>query len=166
MSSQGIRMRAITAVLVCAVLFSTAACSQREEDSQNAGGSSVVSYEKINEEYKQSISKLDWPDSYTPPTDLEGEDTKQSFQTGYGDTRASILFECAWEKEWLNTYASDASRANRAIEQLSKVPDMGYMSPQRADDATRRFFKDYLDRARLGDPSGFQENVEANCPAK
>ena len=39
------------------------------------------------------------------------------------------------------------------------------MSPERADDATRRFFKDYLDRAKLADPSGFQENIDNNCPA-
>ena len=42
---------------------------------------------------------------------------------------------------------------------------MGFMSPDRADDATRRFFKDNIDKAKLGDPSGIQQDVTANCPA-
>ncbi|WP_353066780.1 hypothetical protein [Arcanobacterium hippocoleae] len=159
------KLRTIAALLVFSSTISLGACSQPTEgELQSKGDIRVVSYDEINKEYKDSVAQLDWPDSYTPPADLEGEDPKQSFQTGYGDTRASLHFECAWEKEWLNTYATDADKANKAIEQLSKVPNMGYMSPQRADDVTRRFFNDYLNRAKLGDPSGFQENINNNCP--
>ena len=163
MSNKNNRIRIIGALLVCAATFSMPACS-RQEESQSAENRSFVSYEEINKEYKNSVAQLDWPDSYTPPADLEEGDTEGAFQSGYGDTRASFLFECAWEKEWLSNYATDADKANKAIEQLSKVPDMGYMSPQRADDSVREFFKDYLERAKLGDPSGFQENVSINCP--
>lgn len=74
-----------------------------------------------------------------------------------------MIFQCEWEKEWLRTYSSDPKKANIALEELKKIPDMGFMSPQRTDDATRRFFKDYYDRAKLGDPSGFQQDVEINC---
>ncbi|XCB30442.1 hypothetical protein RQN30_03295 [Arcanobacterium hippocoleae] len=163
MNSKNKRTRTIGMLLVCTSALSITACAQKEE-LQSSKERSIVSYEVINKEYKESVARLDWPDSYIPPADLEGEDTELSFQTGYGDTRASLLFECAWEREWLKNYATDTDKANEAIEQLSKVPEMGYMSPERADDATRRFFKDYLDRAKLGDPSGFQENIDNNCP--
>lgn len=163
MNSKNKRTRTIGMLLVCTSALSITACAQKEE-LPSSEERSIVSYEDINKEYKESVAQLDWPDSYIPPADLEGEDTDLAFQTGYGDTRASLLFECAWEQEWLNNYATDTDKANEAIEQLSKVPEMGYMSPERADDATRRFFKDYLERAKLGDPSGFQENIDNNCP--
>jgi len=38
------------------------------------------------------------------------------------------------------------------------------MSPQKCDDATRQYFKDNLEKAKLGDPSGFEENIRLNCP--
>ncbi|MGV4347671.1 hypothetical protein [Trueperella pyogenes] len=163
MSNKNNRKRAIGALLACTCALSMTACSQQAKP-QSSEKRNIVSYDEINKEYKDSVAQLTWPDSYTPPEALEGEDTKLTFQTGYGDTRASLLFECAWEKEWLSNYATDTHRANKAIERLSNVPNMGYMSPQRSDDATRRFFKDYLERAKLGDPSGFQENIDNNCP--
>ena len=124
----------------------------------------VISHAEMQQEYKDSVGKLAWPEGYAPPDAVPGEDETSSYQSGYGDSRASLLYECAWEKEWLDTYSSDSERAEKALSALEKVPSMGYMSPERADDATRRFFKDYLDRAKLGDPSGFKENVTNNCP--
>ena len=69
-----------------------------------------------------------------------------------------------WKKEWLATYTSDPERAQKALEELEKAPDMLYMSPQKCDDATRQYFKDNLEKAKLGDPSGFEENIRLNCP--
>ncbi|QPK81812.1 hypothetical protein G7Y41_03025 [Schaalia sp. ZJ405] len=162
MNNHKYQIRAFAVLVAAVAAFSVAACSH-ETEKQSSEERGFVSYDEINAEYKDSVAQLDWPESYTPPADLEGEDTKLTFQSGFGDTRASILFECAWEREWLNTYATAPDQAAAAIEQLSKVPNMGYMSPQRADDATRRVFNDYLDRAKLGDPSGFQENIDINC---
>ena len=164
MNNKKKRTRIIGAALACTYALSMTACTQQDE-AQSSEELSIVSYDEINKEYQDSVAQLDWPDSYTPPANLEAEDTKLTFQSGYGDTRASLLFECAWEQEWLNNNTTDTDKADKAIEQLSKVPEMGYMSPERADDATRRFFKDYLDRAKLADPSGFQENIDNNCPA-
>ena len=64
----------------------------------------------------------------------------------------------------LNTYSTQPERSEEALKELEKVPEMGFMSPDRADDATRRFFKDNIDKAKLGDPSGIQQDVTANCP--
>ena len=97
------------------------------------------------------------------PTALEGE-TADQFQIGYGVTRASMLWEYAWEKEWLETYTSDTERAERALQELEKAPEMLYMSPKKCDDATREYFKENLEKAKLGDPSGFEENIRLNAP--
>lgn len=50
-------------------------------------------FEHIEKEYLATIEKLNWPDGVTLPDKLEGEDTGTSFQVGYGDTRASNLWE-------------------------------------------------------------------------
>ncbi|OKL50693.1 hypothetical protein BM477_01290 [Boudabousia marimammalium] len=133
-------------------------------NSSNTSKVVLVSFDEMTKEYQDSVNKLSWPAGYTPPASLETEGKDNSFQVGYGDGIASRYFECAWEREWLKSYSTDKARAATAIEQLEKVPEMDHMSAQNSDDATRRFFADYLKRAKLGDPSGFQENVSLNCP--
>ncbi|MDG3132576.1 hypothetical protein MKL26_06040 [Streptococcus suis] len=135
----------------------------KTEDSTTAGdnNSSFVSFNKIEQEYLNSLNNLHWPEGTILPTTLEGE-TADSFQIGYGDSRASMLWEITWQKEWLETYNTNPARANLALEELEKAFNMGYMSPQRADDSTRNYFKEILEKAKLGDPSGFEESIRAN----
>lgn len=154
-----------TAALVSVAILA-AGCSEQSQETNHGtdGARKIVNYEQMQEEYKDSVKNLAWPEEYTPPSEVSGENPDASYQEGFGDTRASQAYECAWAKQWLATYSSDSSKAKEALEALERVPEMGYMSTERADDATRRFFRDYLDRAKLGDPSGFQEDVQANCP--
>ena len=93
---------------------------------------------------------------------LEDEDTGASFQVGYGETRASYLWEYSWMKEWLDTYNTDPERAEKALEELEKAFDMPYMGIDRCDDATRNYLRENIDKAKLGDPSGFTESIRAN----
>lgn len=51
-----------------------------------------------------------------------------------------------------------------AIEELEKALNMRYLSKECCDDATRKFFKDRLDKAKANDPSGFEENLKLNDP--
>lgn len=81
-------------------------------------------FEHIEKEYLATIEKLNWPDGVTLPDKLEGEDTGTSFQVGYGDTRASNLWEYSWMKEWLNSYSTDSARAEKALEELEKAFDI------------------------------------------
>lgn len=144
--------------------FSFTACSQRGQESR-VGNKKIqmTDFKTIEKEYLTYMKKLNWPKGYSLPTKLEGEVAEQ-FQVGYGETRASMLWECAWEKEWLKSYKNDPKRAKKAIKELEKAPEMRYMSPEKCDDATRKYFKDNLEKAKLGDPSGFEENIRLNSP--
>ena len=112
--------------------------------------------------YLATIDSLNWPDGITLPDKLEDEDTGASFQVGYGETRASYLWEYSWMKEWLDTYNTDPERAEKALEELEKAFDMPYMGIDRCDDATRNYLRENIDKAKLGDPSGFTESIRAN----
>lgn len=39
---------------------------------------------------------------------------------------------------------------------------MPYMGIDRCDDATRNYLRENIDKAKLGDPSGFTESIRAN----
>ena len=119
-------------------------------------------FEHIEEEYLATIDSLDWPDGVELPKKLENEDTGASFQVGYGETRASNLWEYSWMKEWLDTYNTNPERAEKALEELEKAFDMPYMGKDRCDDATRNYLRENIDKAKLGDPSGFRECIDVN----
>lgn len=103
----------------------------------DSGSAGFIDFQKIETEYLTSIRGLDWPEGFSLPEKLEGEDPRASFQVGYGDTRASLLWECAWMKEWLDTYETEPEQAEKALKKLEKAFDMPYMGKDRCDDATR-----------------------------
>ena len=53
-------------------------------------------------------------------------------------------------------------QAAKALAELEKAFDMPYMGTDRCDDATRKYLRDNIDKAKLGDPSGFTECIQAN----
>ena len=74
MNNKKKRTRIIGAALACTYALSMTACTQQDE-AQSSEELSIVSYDEINKEYQDSVAQLDWPDSYTPPANLEGADT-------------------------------------------------------------------------------------------
>ena len=65
-------------------------------------------------------------------------------------------------KEWLDSYNTDPERAQKALEELETAFDMPYMGEDRCDDATRNYLRENIDKAKLGDTSGFMECIEVN----
>ena len=109
---------AMLSLLVCLIFTG---CSNSETISEtNSNSRGFTDFEHIEEEYLATIDSLNWPDGVTLPDKLEGEDTGASFQVGYGETRASYLWEYSWMKEWLDTYNTDPERAENALEELEK----------------------------------------------
>lgn len=124
-----------------------------------------VKFDGMKREFETSMKKFSWPKGYKVPMDwVDGEaNSGITYQSGWGDTVASHLYMCAWEKEWLNTYATDIARAEYALQVLQKIPQMGFMQEPRADKRIPEIFIEYYNKAKLGDPSGFQQDVKANC---
>ncbi len=150
--------------LFCVVIFSfaftLAGCSTSTDSDTNIRG--FADFETIEEEYLTTIANLNWPEGVVLPDTLEVEDKGASFQIGYGDTRASNLWEYTWMKEWLDNYNTDSERAEKALKELEKAFDMPYMGTARCDDATRNYLRDNIYKAKLGDPSGFTECIQVN----
>lgn len=151
-------LKGLLSIMLCLFIVG---CGNRGTNTKESSG--FTDFENIEKEYLEALQELNWPGNMELPTTLEGE-TADQFQIGYGVTRASMLWEYAWEKEWLETYTDDAERAAKALKELEKAPEMLYMSPQKCDDATREYFRENLEKAKLGDPSGFEENIRLNAP--
>lgn len=105
-------------IMISSLVVILAGCSA--SPNSDTGTRGFTDFETIEKEYLTTIENLDWPEGFTPPDTLEGEDTGASFQVGYGDTRASNLWEYTWMKEWLDTYNTDSQRAAKALEELEK----------------------------------------------
>lgn len=147
----------VNVILCFAIVLMTAGCSDSVSDPRG-----FTDFEQIQEEYLETIENLNWPEGVTLPDKLEGEDTSASFQTGFGETRASNLWEYYWMQEWLDAYETDSERADKVLDELEKAFDMPYMGEDRCDDATRNYLRENIDKAKSGDPSGFEECIDVN----
>ena len=96
--------RLLLCVMISLLVIMLAGCSTSSDSDTNTRGS--TDFATIEEEYLTTIESLNWPEGFTPPDALEGEDTGASFQIGYGDTRASNLWEYSWMQEWLGIIES------------------------------------------------------------
>lgn len=150
---------AIPILVSLSVIFCLMAAGWAGSDSGTRG---VTDFEHIEAEYLKTIDQLDWPEGFILPEKLEGEDVNASFQVGYGDTRASNLWEYAWMEEWLDTYQTQPEQAEKAIEMLETAFDLPYMDKKRCDDATRNYLRENIKKAKAGDPSGFIECIDVN----
>ncbi|MCM8555973.1 hypothetical protein [Streptomyces sp. STCH 565 A] len=122
-----------------------------------------MDYDAAAQEYKEAAADLNLPkgaDDF-PGLPEPAEDTQ--YQKGVGLVQAQYYWQCAWEKEWLTGQEKNDARAKTALAELENAPKMEYMSKEHLDDQGRSDFLAYLDRAILGDPSGFQMDYTANC---
>ncbi|MBR5951511.1 MAG: hypothetical protein IKZ87_08805 [Actinomycetaceae bacterium] len=67
---------------------------------------------------------------------MEIEGKTVLFEKGSGNTMACADWECAWEKEWLNTYNTNPGRAEAVLKELEKAPEMPYMKESVAEFCT------------------------------
>lgn len=145
--------------IILSLCFAFTGCSKTEQNSESSG---FTDFTHIEEEYLATLKSLDFPEGTVLPEKLEGEDGEASFQEGYGETRACNLWEYLWMQEWLDTYTTDSERAKQALNELEKAFDMAYMGEDRCDDATRNYLRENIDKAKAGDPSGFEECIRVN----
>ncbi|MCZ4101163.1 hypothetical protein [Streptomyces sp. H39-C1] len=131
-----------------------AGCSESNE---------FTGYDKAAAEYRDAAGDLTLPQGAKPFPGLPEPKQKTSYQNGVGLVTAQYFWRCSWEKEWLDSQGSDKTRAGKALAELKKSPSMDFMSKDHLDDTGRSMFTEYMDKAELGDPSGFQQHYSANC---
>lgn len=156
---RNIKIKISSILLIACLALGLAACNRT-----SASSTKMLSYEEVQDEFVQTCKELNWPEGYHIPKEIDFKKDDSVYEKGFGNTRASMYWEAAWEKEWLNTYKTDPARAEKALAELEKAKTMPYMSEEKCDDATREFFDKYLDQAKNGDPSGFEENIRLNAP--
>lgn len=145
--------------VIIALCFAATGWAKAGQDREERG---FTDFTHIEEEYLATLESLDFPEGTVLPEKLEGEDREASFQEGYGETRACNLWEYSWMQEWLDTYTTEPERAEQALNELDKAFDMAYMGEDRCDDATRNYLRENIDKAKAGDPSGFEECIRVN----
>jgi hypothetical protein len=98
--------------------------------------------------------------SYPPPS--FGKDDGV-FESGYGASEAVHVWNCAWGKRYLATEGSDPAAASDALAQFASITKTDtfkrYYDPQ----SVQIDYVKAIDNARLGDPSGVQQMMDANC---
>lgn len=159
--------RAAAILFVIGLLFAllAAGCAEPKAEPKSEAAAETrgfTDFGHIEAEYLETIRSLNWPEGIDIPETMEGEDSGTSFQIGWGETRASNLWEYSWMQEWLDTYNTDPKRAEKALEELETAFDMPYMGENRCDDATRAYLRENIEKAKNGDPSGFEECIEVN----
>lgn len=150
----------LVAILAAITFTGTSLSACSSSPSTDSGGEqetgNFMDFSETQEEYLATLEMLNFPPDTPKPTSLEAEDKTAISERGMGDTLASNVWECAWEKEWVNTYATDPERAEAALKELEKAPGMPYMQEPRADHTVREWFAEMMEKARLGDPSQMQ----------
>ncbi len=150
-----IRLRAVACIMAATLCLTSCGAP--------TNGEGLVDQDTVDQEYKSTISSLSFPALYPPPSELPRPAEKSLYGQGYGTGMAERMWICSWEREWLDASSGrDESRETVALKNLEAAPETLFMSKQ-LDDAGRRLYADYLTKARLGDPSGIQQDVEQNC---
>ena len=70
--------RLLLCVMISLLVIMLAGCSTTSDSDTNTRG--FTDFATIEEEYLTTIESLNWPEGFTPPDALEGEDTGASFQ--------------------------------------------------------------------------------------
>jgi hypothetical protein len=135
-------------------------CSAMSNHASSSGGQRFVDENGWRAEYASAAAALKLPPGvvFRKRPDSGGA---ASFEVGCGTNLAQAYWLHAWEKEWLAQRKKDAKRERAAFRVLTKqVPSSHFMASM--DEGGKTLFAEYVKKAELGDPSGFQEDVDAN----
>lgn len=149
-----------TTIALSAMVFlvSFTACS--------SGNKAVGGETKVNNasgyiaEYQAETTKWSLPTGINYPSKPRG-DLSGKWEVGTGKTEADMIWRCSWEKEWLDNQGADSVRANAALVKLDTWKTTHEYSV--TDENGHTFFADAMQKAHLGDPSGFRETYPVQC---
>ena len=144
-------------VALCFAVTGWAKAGQDREERE------FTDFTHIEEEYLSTLKSLDFPEGTVLPEKIgRGKIVKRLFRKDMEKPEPVICGEYSWMQEWLDTYTTEPERAEQALNELEKAFDMAYMGEDRCDDATRNYLRENIDKAKAGDPSGFEECIRVN----
>jgi hypothetical protein len=114
----------------------------------------------IQQEYQEAIAELELPPGFIFPDEIRIEGT--SFQKGVGIVSAQSYWMAAWQTEWLEQRNKDEERAQRALDVLRNEVYKSEFFLHYLDEYGRECLEEYLTKAELGDPSGYQYDRGVN----
>lgn len=127
------------------------------------GGPKLADRAAIVAEYDAAISDMKFPSGVTPKLPSRPLEGAGAFEVGYGVSLAGFQYQCAWEREWLAERSQSPAGAEAALTALQGIFDDPFMQEASVDKSVVKHVRDILDRARLGDASGIQEEVDSAC---
>ena len=163
--------RARAGLLACAVVSAAlvlSACAPSGKGNDDAaaipegGGGGLMDYSATMKEYRDAAAEFALPDGFVyPEQPLLGED--ESYQTGYGRSRAVYEWNCAWGTEWLRLRGVDADAAGLALEQYAAAQQTDVFQKYWDPVSMQEPFVASVEAAQLGDASLIQSDVGVNC---
>lgn len=154
-----VRHSLIGLLFFAAVLSSIAGCGS--VGVKPAAGGKVVDAGGMQKTYHAAAAKLELPPGFEFP-DKANTGGASGFEDGVGVQNAQTYWIIAWETEWLEQQGKDESRARKALDVLKNEVPKSWSMTKGSDQSVRNAYAEFLKKAELGDPSGFQGDVELN----
>ncbi|MEP7762546.1 hypothetical protein [Sanguibacter sp. 25GB23B1] len=117
------------------------------------------------EEYRTTLEGLELPEGASIEATPSVSDPSGSYQVGYGEVDAVIAWNCAWGQEWLAVRGTSEPEAAHALEMYASILETAAFERAFDDQSAKPVVRGIIEKAQLGDPSGVQQDVAANCPA-
>lgn len=122
----------------------------------------LLSFSELVDQYESARRDFELPSGYEYPGFPSGYDESGSYEDGYGRSMVFGYYECTWEIEWLETRNDHSQRSKKALQVLLAMPETDVFKKS-FDPGLQQHMKEYFEMAALGDPSGIQSTVAANC---
>lgn len=160
-NSAGGRGRVIAgAALAAAAIMCLSGCTSTPPAAEATN--TILDYAAAQREYADAVAKLPAPEGFSYPAQFSAR-TDELFEEGFGEARAVTFWNCAWGQEWLLLRADDPAAAAEALNMYESVKDTDVFARLWDEVSIQQPFLDAIERARLGDPSRVQADVQANC---
>lgn len=159
--------RGVRSASLVVVLLVIAACAGPAEESQPPSGEmeGFFGHSDMVEEYRATIDGFELPEGAAVADSPSGYDETGSYQVGYGEVEAVMAWNCAWGQEWLAVRGVSEVDAAHALEMYASILETAAFERAFDDQSAKPVVRGIIEKARLGDASGVQQDVEANCPA-
>lgn len=163
----GVDRQPVALLVMAVIMILVAGCGQPGAGSASprSSGPAFLTREGIIAEYLAARESMSFPagaELATPTGPFEGA---ISFEAGYGIGIAGVQLQCAWGRKWLRVRVDSPSAAEDALRRIEGTFDEPYMKVPLADESVVKHVRDIIDRARLGDASGIQDEIDVNCTA-